>query len=270
MIKKIFKKIIKFLYLKFLSQKMKFELELRENEQIKDFKKFNDHYFVRLENINLVVRNHFHSDFNVFRQIFTLKEYDVVVNLIRLNFGNSSCHTIIDAGANVGYTSLFFLDNIKNAKVFAIEPFNTNMLFLKKNIEINKLESKIVCYENALSHVENCFYKIDDSFRDGMDWSISTVKAVDGKIKGITINEIIENNQIEHVSILKIDIEGAERYIFQKGNNLEFLKLTKVIAIEIHDEFKIREEINSILIENSFIILESGELTLGINKNYIS
>ena len=68
---------------------------------------------------------------------------------------------------------------------------------------------------------------------------------------------------------MKIDIEGAERFIFDNNNDLSFLKKTKIIAIEIHDEYNIREEIISILKENQFLLLESGELTIGINKSLL-
>ena len=39
-------------------------------------------------------------------------------------------------------------------------------------------------------------------------------------------------------------------------NELSFLKIVKILAIEIHDEFNIREVINEILISNNFIIFD--------------
>jgi hypothetical protein len=41
-----------------------------------------------------------------------------------------------------------------------------------------------------------------------------------------------------------------------------------MVALEIHDEFNIRNSIENILVENNFLLFNSGELTIGINKNF--
>ena len=42
-----------------------------------------------------------------------------------------------------------------------------------------------------------------------------------------------------------------------------------MIAIEIHDEFDIRDSIYKLLTDNNFFLSESGELTIGINKTML-
>ncbi len=114
-------------------------------------------------------------------------------------------------------------------------------------------------------------FELENIFRDRKDWAFTTKEINNGTILGITINEIVKNNKLKNITFLKIDIEGAERFIFDKENNLSFLKITKIIAIEIHDEFNIRETIYSILKENNFILFEtSGELTIAINKYFLN
>jgi FkbM family methyltransferase len=269
MIKIIFTKIYKFLYFKTLSNEGKFKLQLKEDNHIKSLHKQGKHYFVRSERLNLIIRNPNHSDYAVFRQIFKFEEYKTVLSLIKMNFNYEEEKIIIDAGANVGYTSLYFLDQLSNVRIFGIEPFNKNMIQYKKNIKINNFEKQVVFYENALSEIENKSYIIDTSFRDGKDWAISTVATNEGNVKGITLNEIIQKNTLKKITVLKIDIEGAERFIFNRQKNLDFLIITQIIAIEIHDEFKIRSHINALLQEHDFILFESGELTIGVNKKLI-
>ena len=117
-----------------------------------------------------------------------------------------------------------------------------------------------------MCEVKDKTFEITRDFRDGRDWSIATKETEDGAIKGITVSEIIEENKLEYITLLKIDIEGAERFILREGADLTFLKLTQIIALEIHDEFNIRDGIYELLINNNFFLLESGELTIGINK----
>ena len=269
MLKKYLLKIYKFCFEKKYTPDEIFEKNLIKNKLISGFKKENNNYLIESIYGKSIARSYDHSDYDVFKQIFNNQEYKTVLSLIKLNFNIENEHIIIDAGANVGYTSLYFLDQLPKVKIFGIEPFNTNMTLYKENIKINNYEKQVVFYENALSENENKLYLIDTSFRDGKDWSISTVASNEGNVKGITINEIIQKNEINEITVLKIDIEGAERFIFSHGNNLEFLKITKLIAIEIHDEFEIRENINSILRDNGFILFTSGELTIGINLGLV-
>jgi FkbM family methyltransferase len=175
----------------------------------------------------------------------------------------------IDAGANVGYTTVYFSQLYNFDKIFAIEPSIENIKILKQNIEKLYNLKNITVYQKALAHTENSTFNIDKSFRDQKDWSIATVEDPSGNIEGITINEIITSNNLKHITLLKIDIEGAERFIFNKENDLTFLNIVKVLAVEIHDEYNIREEVYDLLIKNNFIIFESGELTVAINKKFI-
>ena len=69
--------------------------------------------------------------------------------------------------------------------------------------------------------------------------------------------------------MLKIDIEGAERFIFDESVNLDYLDKIKIIVIEIHDEFDIREDIYKVLKNNNYLLIESGELTTAINKKFL-
>lgn len=253
------------------SKQESFENNLYGNKKIKNFSKKNDLYEVTLfNNSKLIMRNCDHSDYSVFKQIFNFEEYKLILSLLNYNAVlNNDEKIFIDAGANVGYTTTYFSQLFNFDKIISIEPSVDNLKILQQNIKHLTNFDKITVYQNALTNVENKNFTLDNSFRDCKDWSISTVESANGEVKGITLNEIIISNNLQHISLLKIDIEGAERSIFNKESNLDFLKIVKVLAIEIHDEYNIREEINNLLIESHFIIFESGELTVGINEKYI-
>ena len=264
MIDKI-KKSIRIFFPKKLNNLDQFEFSLKKNSLVTNFVKINDNYLVQLNNkLSIFMRDFNHSDYDVFYQIFNKKEFEVILKMITINKVSNKEIIIIDAGANVGYTSLFFSIFLDSCKIFGIEPSLENCEIYKKNTENFK---NIKIYNNALSEISNSFFDLNSDFRDGKDWSISTTQKQNGKIKGITINEIINENKLDYISFLKIDIEGAERFLFKEGNDFDFLKITEIIAIEIHDEYNIRNIINKILIDSNFYIFESGELTIGINKS---
>ena len=261
------KKIFRILFPKKISVEKQFEERLKNNVLISDFKRSTDQYLVTLSNgLNLYIRNYNFSDYKVFQQIFEQKEYDIVLKMVLTNDFRTKETIIIDAGANVGYTSVFFAKHLSNYKIFAVEPSIENYSMYLKN---SQWFENLKIYHHALSEKSNAFFTINREFRDGKDWSISTKEDSTGTIKGISVQEIIEENNLDYITVLKIDIEGAERFIFKKDNNLDFLKKTYIIALEIHDEFNSRTSINRVLLDHNFFIFESGELTICVNKALI-
>jgi FkbM family methyltransferase len=265
------RKIYRILFPLQLTERQIFKNKFLSNPLISNIEEDNDTYIITFsKNYKVVVRNHNHSDYEVFEQIFNFGEYDIVASILQTNsIFSTSENVLIDAGANVGFTSVYFSNLNLFKQIFCVEPSQSNVDILKRNINFLPNTDHIKVYKNALSEKENKTFELENSFRDGKDWSTATTENVNGTIAGITINEIIQENNIKRIAVLKIDIEGAERFLFKKENNLEFLKITQIIALEIHDEYQVRDLIYSILRENNFFLLESGELTIGINKTFI-
>ena len=244
---------------------------IKNNKKIKHYHIKDGVYYLKLFSGSTVLcRNHNFSDYDVFNQIFNYEEYEIINGLFKLNGFYDNEIIIIDAGANVGYSSLFFLEKHVATKIFGIEPSKENIKIFKSNVDLNNFQDNVFLYQCALSEKQNTFFTINKDFRDGKDWSLSTEENQAGAIEGITINEIINQHQLKVISLLKIDIEGAERFIFKKENDLSFLLITRLIAIEIHDEFDIRADIYAILKANNFFLFESGELTIAINKQFLN
>ncbi len=67
----------------------------------------------------------------------------------------------------------------------------------------------------------------------------------------------MKSHSLKTIDILKIDIEGAETELFLEYPIIDQILInTKVVIIEIHDEFNIREKIYAVLKKNRFIIHE--------------
>lgn len=211
------------------------------------------------------------SDLMVFKQVILDGEYAAVTDFFKDNGHNSEQLKIIDAGANVGYTAVYFKEHFPLAIIACIEPDPDNQLALKKNTEPYLHDKSVTVYANALMGEANKNMVVSADFRDGRDWSKTTVESeVETGLKSITIDEIMKDNNWEELDILKIDIEGAERFIFNEKTNLDFLNKVKLMALEIHDEFNIRTGIYDILRKQHFIIANFGETTFCINKRYIT
>lgn len=215
------------------------------------------HFFMKIDS----------SDSRVFEQIILNKEYEPVVNEIRNK--KIKIDFILDLGANIGLSSIYLYAHLTPSKIIAIEPSNKTYRRLLKNMEANNL-SNVKCIPKGVWS-KPTFLNPDISFRDGEDWSFRLIEGDEKGEEGIevtTINQICEEENITTLDLAKMDIEGGEIEIFLNGN-LDWLTKTKVIALEIHDEFNCREKIEEILLDRNFELTHSGELTIGFNKNLI-
>lgn len=165
---------------------------------------------------------------------------------------------------------MFFLDYFQNANIICIEPEIENFKILAFNLGGVKKSNKIIKINGAIWS-SNCKIKIVNDFRDKSSCSFRVEESDQADaITAYSVNQLIADNDFKILDILKIDIEGSEKQVFTSPtSNLNFLKITKCIAIEIHDEFDCREEIYNVLIEYGFVLHNEGELTIGINQKLI-
>jgi FkbM family methyltransferase len=217
--------------------------------------------FRNRQGIHFIARKGSSSDLEVFNQVWGRDEYSKAIDIARELSGNENI-IIIDAGANVGYTSLFFYHHFPKARIISVEPDAGNYSALTQNILLNRA-NKIEPMEAGIwGHRTNLM--IDKSFRDNREWSFQvreTDKETD--LKGVHILDIMEDRGILEIDLLKIDIEGAEKYLFDNSEKANtFLDKTKVLAIEIHDEEIPREQVYQVLRKNGFSYFDYSDLTI--------
>jgi hypothetical protein len=156
-------------------------------------------------------------------QIFFAKEYEIPYNL--------STRYIIDCGANIGLSAIYYANTYPFAKIIAIEPDKSNFKYL----EINTAQYKNVICLNKAIWPHSAQMEIIDSGRG--NWGLQTRETSSinvNNVGGICISDLLKAFDIDQIDILKIDIEGAEKELF-RSNYEDWLPKTKVIAIELHD-----------------------------------
>lgn len=202
------------------------------------------------------------SDIRTFNQVFLHNDYN-----IPLSFAPKA---IVDAGANIGLSTVFFKNKYPAAKIIAIEPENSNIELLKKNT-INY--ENIYLLKKALSNVSNQDMNVNDSGNGHWGFvTVSTKNSENGvfknSVKTITINDIMKENELEFIDILKIDIEGAEKELFE--SNIEnWLPKIRCLIIELHDRTKpgSSKSFFKAISKYDFSFSSKGENLVFINKN---
>lgn len=199
------------------------------------------------------------SDLMVLQQVILEKEYQPLLSLAQGQ--KKSIKTIIDLGANIGISSIYLNKIFPCSIVYAVEPEPSNYNILLKNIELNK-DCDIRPINAAIWYRDEVLENTA-SFRDRQNWSNQTLPTGSKTgIRGVTLDSIVNGENISTIDILKIDIEGAEKQLFMDYKNImDILQITDIIAIEIHDEVADRNMIYEKLIQGGFSILNSGETT---------
>lgn len=132
---------------------------------------------------------------------------------------------ILDLGANIGLTACHFAATYSQAKIYAVELDCENYQLALRNIQPWNQRIKLI---NAAIWNENGFV----GYSGESSWAYHVDNSSISKVKSITINSLISTFDIQNIDYLKMDVEGAESVLFE--SNLEWLKITKCINIEIH------------------------------------
>ena len=165
------------------------------------------------------------TDVSAFEHVFVNNEYGFSLTQEPL--------VIIDAGANVGMSAVYFSLKYPNAKIIAIEPELGNFHVLKKNAE---MFPGIVPVNAALWN-RNSFVSIE--FTAGGSWGTrvsdrQTPSSV--FVRAVKLSTLLRELSIGQIDLLKIDVEGAECEIFEDAPH--WIAHVKVICAELHDRFR--------------------------------
>lgn len=167
---------------------------------------------------------------------------------------------VLDLGANVGFSSLYFYNHISNIKVLAVEPEMNNLTCLEYNSK-NYEEIKII--NGAIGGAPGKA-NIFDTKADSNAFTVNRSKDNSSNTLEIfSINQLIEKHQAEELFIVKIDIEGFEDDLF--SDNLSWIDKSDIIIIELHDwlfpfQNKSKNFINAISGLNRDLIIDGENL----------
>jgi FkbM family methyltransferase len=167
------------------------------------------------------------SDIAVFKDILVRREYD-------FDLPAFSPQTIVDAGANIGISALYFANKYPDAKVFAVEPEPSNYQALVKNVAPYPNVTPIHC---ALWKKDGEVSLRPGSEHPGPDgkWAFQVHEAGRIRVRAMTIQSLISAMNIDSIDLLKMDIEGAEQEVFESS---DWLDRVRVLVIELHDRIR--------------------------------
>jgi len=162
------------------------------------------------------------ADQDVYSEIFLTSEYDLDLGSPRF---------ILDAGAHIGLSAVFFACKYPSATIVALEPEPSNFEMLLRNTQSyrNVRPLRVGLWRNRT------YLQIADP--DVPTWSFRVgASSVDGGIPAVGIADIMLDFNVSTIDVAKIDVEGAEVEVLSNG--AEWLSNVGALIIELHDRFR--------------------------------
>lgn len=161
--------------------------------------------------------------------------YVLIENEYAPLYGLKDVRLVIDCGANVGYSSTCFLSRFPNCCVMAVEPDPDNFKMLERNLRAYGERAKLV-RAGVWSHTTGLAIR-EIPYRGGQAWTRQVRPCEPNEkadLEGASIESLRVSSGHDRISLLKVDIEGAEVVLFR--DNLEWLDKVDAMAIELHDD----------------------------------
>jgi FkbM family methyltransferase len=203
----------------------------------------------------LMVRLGGSSDMDVFRQIFLEEEYACLRNI-------SFPRLILDLGANVGYSSAYFLSCFPTATVVAVEPDPSNFELCRKNLAPYADRAMVVLGAVWSKRCQLVLSRFGDGHEH--EWATQVHERLgcdnEATVEAWDVSTLIEQAGGTNIDLLKVDIERSELEIFG-DNSSSWLPKVENICIELHGA-DCRNAFFRALEDIEYNLEISGELTI--------
>lgn len=160
---------------------------------------------------------------------------DHAVDIRRFRKDSRQVRIIFDVGANIGQTALSYLKKFPDAEIFSFEPISETFQQLQANFHG---KSSVRCFNLAMGresgsiqvHLQSCSL-----------WnSLSNIgRHATGRtetVRVVSLDEFLEEKQISHIDLLKIDAVGFDLEVLKGGTN--FLQSAKDVFLYIETTFR--------------------------------
>ena len=194
-------------------------------------------------------------------QVFVNLDYGPVCAMTDVNL-------VIDCGANVGYSSAFFLSHFGSCRLVAVEPDPDNFAMLERNLR--QYGERVMLVPAGVWSHDVPLVISRGRYRDGREWTTQVRPCQPNEradVQGVGVESLLASSGCERISLLKMDIEGAESIVFR--DDVAWLDKVDAIAIELHDDAcfgQASDVVLRALRSRGFDVARSGDLTFAFSQ----
>jgi FkbM family methyltransferase len=201
------------------------------------------------------------TDTNVFRQHFISRELYDIPKL-------DSPDVIVDLGAHIGIATEVFRRQYPTARIISVEMDSANYDLCARNHASTPAQVSVhaaVWSSTGVVTTEdvgegNWAFRARGVDRSG---SVEAPRTSGPQVPAISFGDFVREYGLDHISILKIDIEGSEAELLESAWR-EIFGITELVVMEVHDWISgIRDRVEAVLGETrqefDLAITQAGE-----------
>jgi FkbM family methyltransferase len=144
---------------------------------------------------------------------------------------------VLDLGANIGVFTVYAVTSGPEVRVYAYEPWPEFGVLLLDNVRLNRKDEAVCFFDRAVAS-ESGIRTLDlgggSTFFFPTFIGASELRSGSVQARTITLEEIIDSNQLSQVDFLKMDCEGAEYEILYSTRS-SYLQRIRQIRMEYHN-----------------------------------
>jgi FkbM family methyltransferase len=150
---------------------------------------------------------------------FERQELDFVLGMLQPGM------TFVDVGANVGLFSIPAAKKVQNGVVFAFEPCGWTYQRLVGNVRLNGLANLRTVHSALGDRTGEAILQINAAGKDGLN-TIGRPTHGDSEVVGkesvpiARLDDFLQQHSVSHVDVMKMDVEGAELFVFRGAAEL--------------------------------------------------
>lgn len=167
------------------------------------------------------------------KQIYQTRNFYEIDTLDFLRLHYRQFDYIVEVGANIGNHVLYYCSQLEPKKVVCFEPGKFSLTALKKNIELNYLEDKVIVYPFAVGakngHGRQEHFSLANT---GMN-RVVAVEEGSGE-ESVEIRSL-DSFDLDKVDFIKIDVEGGEQFVLE-GAKETIRRCRPVLLVEVFEE----------------------------------
>jgi FkbM family methyltransferase len=179
------------------------------------------------------------SDHSIFWQCLVVRQYDLapfaqtarLLQRYREMVAAGRSPIIIDAGGNIGLAAFWFAQTFPEASVISVEPDPANFALLQRNVAV--FGDRVRPVHGAVTEIPKPMRIVNPDAGASSFQLEPAADAAEAVVTGFTIAALSANIDHGELFIVKIDIEGGQRYLF--ADNTEWIDQAHLIMIEIDD-----------------------------------
>lgn len=167
-------------------------------------------------------------------KIHLLDSVDKIKRLVA-SIPTDECETILDIGANCGLFSLLARERYPASTIFAFEPSESLIHILQSNLKNRNVEIVPMAVGNVDGKVDffiNPASQQTNSMMQDYVTNYSSSGAVSRHtVPCVKLDTFVKRHKVKRIDIIKIDVQGAEKMVFDGGKNT--IMKAKYLLVEI-------------------------------------